>query len=312
MYKYLSLVSASIAAILVFTQPISVNASLLQGFSDKQPHENYTRKKLGSAKELSEFFNEKNYKLGAVRKSKVVPRLFVEQIPKGMRKMEVHEKTSLFIRIMLTNVIKANEAIARDREILQGIISKTATGKELSSEQAAFLKQLEKEYKTEPGNQALLLSRVDTVPPSLAITQAIDESGWGTSRFAIEGNSLFGEHMPAHSSGKFIQAKGAKVKMAAFDTVLQATMAYMHNLNTSRAYHHLREMRAAMRKKQGGNSIDGKLLANALKHYSERGMEYVKNLHSIMRHYHLKELDHAQLDKSGETILIRFGWRLFN
>ena len=150
------------------------------------------------------------------------------------------------------------------------------------------------------------MARVDTIPPSLAITQAIEESGWGTSHFAIEGNALFGEHLPAHSHGKFIEASGAKVKMAAFDTVLQATVAYMHNLNTSHAYRHLREKRSVMRNGDARHSVDGYELANALKHYSEIGMKYVNLLHNIMRHYHLKELDSVYLDKTDKVQHIRF------
>lgn len=298
-------------AVFAFTAIITV-----QVFSDKIPFlennsqayasSNVTHKKFGTADELADFFKDQNYKLDEVRKSKVVPRLFVEQIPGGMRKMEVHKKTSLFIRMLLPNIIRANETIMKDRQALIDISNKVANGGKPSDKETSLVKKLEKIYKSEPGNLKSLLTRVDTIPVSLAITQAIDESGWGTSRFAIQGNSLFGEHLPANSTHKSIQAKGAKVKMAAFDTVLEAAEEYMHNLNTSRAYRHLREMRADMRKKHSGQSVDGKELANALKFYSERGMKYVKDIHNIMRHYHLHDLDAAQLDQKADTILIRF------
>lgn len=265
-----------------------------------------SEKKLNSIHELVELFKASNYQLDKVRKSKIAPRLFVTQIPDGLRKMEVHQKTSTFIRIMLPNVIKANTAIARERETLLAINNKVKDGKSLTPDESTWLKQLEKHYSTESGDWTSLLARVDTIPPSLAITQAIEESGWGTSHFAIEGNALFGEHLPAHSHGRFIEASGAKVKMAAFDTVLQATAAYMHNLNTSHAYRHLREKRSVMRNGDTNHTVDGYELANALKHYSEIGMEYVTLLHNIMRHYHLKELDNAHLDETDKIQYIKF------
>lgn len=263
-------------------------------------------KRLDSAQDLVELFKASNYQLDNVRKSKVAPRMFVTQIPYGLREMEVHIKTSTFIKIMLPNVIKANAEIAQERETLLDLNSKVKDGMALTADEKTWLKQIEKHYNTEPDDWISLLARVDTIPPSLAITQAIEESGWGTSHFAIEGNALFGEHLPAHSHGKFIEASGAKVKMAAFDTVLQATEAYMHNLNTSHAYRHLREKRSAMRNKDAGHTVDGYELANELKHYSEIGMKYVTLLHNIMHHYHLNELDSVHLDDTDKVQYIKF------
>lgn len=277
-----------------------------QKTADNRPDDSVSTRKLNSARELFELFKANGYQLDKVRKDKVTPQLIVTQIPNGLRKMEVHEKTGTFIRIMLPNVIKANEAITRERETLLAINSNIKDGKSLTSYEQTLLDRLEKHYSAKPDDLTSLLARVDTIPPSLAITQAIDESGWGTSHFAIEGNALFGEHLPAHSHGKFIEASGAKVKMAAFDTVLQATAAYMHNLNTSHAYRHLREKRSAMRNGDTGHTVDGHELATALKHYSEIGMKYVTTLHSIMHHYQLKEFDSVHLDKSDKELLIIF------
>ncbi len=277
-----------------------------QKTADNRPDDSVSTRKLNSARELFELFKANGYQLDKVRKDKVTPQLIVTQIPNGLRKMEVHEKTGTFIRIMLPNVIKANEAITRERETLLAINSNIKDGKSLTSYEQTLLDRLEKHYSAKPDDLTSLLARVDTIPPSLAITQAIDESGWGTSHFAIEGNALFGEHLPAHSHGKFIEASGAKVKMAAFDTVLQATAAYMHNLNTSHAYRHLREKRSAMRNGNTTHTVDGHELATALKHYSEIGMKYVTTLHSIMHHYQLKEFDSVHLDKSDKELLIIF------
>ena len=55
-----------------------------------------------------------------------------------------------------------------------------------------------------------LKRRVDIVPPSLALAQAAEESGWGTSRFAIKGNSLFGQW---DFSGKGIKPKEQRAEL---------------------------------------------------------------------------------------------------
>ncbi|MCK4678114.1 MAG: glucosaminidase domain-containing protein [Bacteroidales bacterium] len=140
------------------------------------------------------------------------------------------------------------------------------------------------------------------IPPSLAIAQAIDESGWGTSHFAIEGNCLFGQHTSLHSNGKYIPVKGSNVQMAAFETILQATKGYMHNLNTTSAYHDLREQRAIMR--NSNEHIDGNKLADSESHYSERGEAYVKMIQGFIKNNHLPNLDYVKFENHDQEFSI--------
>ena len=49
------------------------------------------------------------------------------------------------------------------------------------------------EYKVKRGNIDKLKNRMDIIPVSIALAQAAKESGWGTSRFALEGNAIFGQ-----------------------------------------------------------------------------------------------------------------------
>jgi len=147
------------------------------------------------------------------------------------------------------------------------------------------------------------LMRVDTVPPSLALGQAAYESGYGTSRFAREGNALFGQWT---YGGKGMQPKQKRASkgnygVAAYDWPLESVRGYMRNLNTHRAYQKLRDKRAAAR--SNDREPTGDELADTLTSYSERGAEYVRSLKGIMRTNELAVADHATL-QAGPAILI--------
>ena len=140
-----------------------------------------------------------------------------------------------------------------------------------------------------------LLRRVDVIPVSLAIAQAAEESGWGTSRFAQTGNALFGQWTVASDIGIVPEDRedGMTHKIKAFDNLAQSVAAYMRNLNTHRAYREFRQKRQGQR--QWGEALDGHALASTLLRYSQRGDKYVKSIRTIMNANGLRELDGAHL-----------------
>jgi Bax protein len=142
---------------------------------------------------------------------------------------------------------------------------------------------------------AALLRRADVVPPSLAITQSILESGWGTSRFARQGNALFGQRTWSAGTRGMDPQKAEGFKVRAFDSLLGSVEAYVRNLNTSGAYADLRRQRARMR--AADRRIDGYQLAGALTKYSEEGQTYVRKLRGLMRHNGLGAFDAARLHR---------------
>jgi uncharacterized FlgJ-related protein len=142
---------------------------------------------------------------------------------------------------------------------------------------------------------AELLLRVDVVPPSLSLAQAASESGWGTSRFAAQGNSLFGQW----TWGKGLKPTEQRTsslgdyRVAAFDSTAQAAYSYALDLNTGRAYRDLRMERADLRRQ--GLRISGIVLAQTLVKYSERGQAYVDDLKALIRQNRLDDADSAHL-----------------
>ena len=135
-----------------------------------------------------------------------------------------------------------------------------------------------------------LLRRVDIVPPRLAVAQAVQESGWGTSRFAQAGNALFGQHAPVGEGA--IQASGnANVALKAFDTIQASVRDYMRNLNRHRAYRGFRAARAGMRASK--RPLDAVELAGTLGRYSEEGQLYVERLRTVMNMPEVKAAKNA-------------------
>ncbi len=136
-----------------------------------------------------------------------------------------------------------------------------------------------------------LLRRLDVVPPSLALAQAAIESGWGTSRFATEGNNLFGHWCFVEGCGLVPERRpsGARHEVAVFDSTATAVRRYLYNLNTHRAYRPLRTLRAEAR--ADGRALSGLELAGGLARYSERGQPYVRDVRIVIRANDLEAYD---------------------
>jgi Bax protein len=133
--------------------------------------------------------------------------------------------------------------------------------------------------------------RVDVLPPSLVLAQAANESAWGTSRFALEGNSLFGQWCYVEGCGIVPRrrARGATHEVKSFDSVAGTVRAYFNNINTNQSYEYLRELRADMREED--QPIDSMVLAFGLEPYSQRGDRYVDEVQNIIMQNDLHERD---------------------
>lgn len=128
-----------------------------------------------------------------------------------------------------------------------------------------------------------LLARVDIIPVEMALVQAANESAWGSSRFAKQGNNYFGQWCYQKGCGIVPNARseGATHEVQRFDSAAESVQAYMHNINTTRAYTEFRKLRATQRNKE--QPLDAEHLVLGLKSYSERGMEYVRIIQAMIR-----------------------------
>ncbi len=271
--------------------------------------------------EVGELFAKLNYTPEAWEAGiREVPRVYLTTIAPRWRDrvskdVTVLEKKRIFFRALAPLVLHSNEFILRDRARASELRKRLDAGGDISTTDREWLTDLAFAYGVaKDGETALnaasldeLMVRVDIVPVSLALSQCAEESGWGTSRFAAEGNALFGQWSWNGNGIKPQQQREGKgdYRIAAFETPLQSVMAYMQNLNTHPAYAALRTRRAELRMK--GERISGWTLAETLDKYSERGAAYVESLHGIMRVNQLDPADDAFLGDGPTIWLIPIG-----
>jgi len=241
---------------------------------------------------LDSCFTKKQYTLSLIKKEKLVPRIFVKNISPSIKHLNISERKSVFIRIILSNVLKANETLLQKRTKILNLKEK----KQLNKKEQKWLDNWSEKLRVKNHSFSELLIKTDIIPPSLAIIQSIIESGYGTSRFAIEGNSLFGEHFYGKNPENHLKANNSKTRLKSYSSIYDAIWGYMINLNRHPAYKKLRELRAKERKDK--KTISGYQLINTLKAYSQNGNSYTNKLHNMMRQLQLTKLDSLQLETS--------------
>ncbi|HMA52120.1 MAG TPA: glucosaminidase domain-containing protein, partial [Magnetospirillaceae bacterium] len=184
------------------------------------------------------------FDLDAVQKGYIsVPRLVVSSLPPDLERLDAMDaRKNLFLRLMLPAVLAANEQIGADRQHLLQIKAQLVSGVQMSAADVQWVLQMADTYDQADADVDALLKKVDVVPPSLALAQAIEESGWGTSRIARSQNALFGQ---------FGQAASGDWDYKSFASLQEAVSSYMRNLNTHRAYKEFRLSRAKMRATKG-------------------------------------------------------------
>ena len=237
-----------------------------------------------------------------------IPRVYLADVPetwqeRSTKQLSVADKKKLFFRLIAPIVLRINELILEDRTRAKELTRRLAQGQSVTPDDQAWLTALAVKYKVLKSTSERLdsdafpelLLRVDVVPPSLSLAQAASESGWVTSRFAAQGNSLFGQWTWGKGL-KPAQQRSSELgdyRIAAFDSTAQAAYSYALNLNTARAYRDLRLKRADLRRQ--GLRISGTVLAETLLNYSERGQAYVGDLKALIRNNRLDDADDAYL-----------------
>jgi len=244
-----------------------------------------------SASTIEQLFKDTNYTLSDVRDTKLVKPIALSLLPKEMKKIESTKKRkNLFIQIILPLIVEENNKIKLDRRKLFSILNKSKN----SDIEKKWLNKKFKQYGVLNKDLSTLKVRMDIVPTSLAIAQAAKETGWGTSRFALEGNALFGQWT---WSGEGIKPAGADDdathKIMKFKILKSSVRAYQRNLNTHSSYKQFRMARAELRDNR--TKLDSLLLANYLDKYAETGKVYVKIIKQIIKQNNLTDFDDVKL-----------------
>ena len=244
-----------------------------------------------SATTLEQLFKDTNYNLKDVRETKLVKPINLSLLPEKMKMIESTKKRKkLFIKIILPLILEENNRIRIDRKKFFTILNKN---KNTKSEKKWIEKKF-KQYGVVNKDFSTLKVRMDEIPVSLIIAQAAKETGWGTSRFAIEGNALFGQWTYTGEGIKPANSESESTHKVMKFKILQASVrAYQRNLNTHSSYKKFRLARAELRDKN--KNLNSIILADFLDKYAETGLEYVRILKQIISQNNLTDFDDAQL-----------------
>ncbi len=245
-----------------------------------------------SASTIEELFKDNGYDLDTVKKTKLVNvGNQLTKLPKELKNIESPKKRKkLFIKIVLPLIIEENHKIRFDRKKLFEILNKNNT----SSRDKAWVELKFKQYGIKNNDLAKLKIRMDEIPVSLAIAQAAKETGWGSSRFAQEGNALFGQWTWSGEGIKPLEIeKDKKHKVAKFKILKASVRAYQRNLNTHPSYKEFRIERAIQR--DNDEKLDSLKLVNFLEKYAETGKEYTEVLKKIINQNSLTDFDDVDI-----------------
>ena len=247
-----------------------------------------------SAATLEQLFEETNYNLKEIRKKKIVKPISIDLLPKEIKLIEnSKKKKELFIKIVLPLIIEENNRIILDRKRLFSILNKNNN----SVSEKNWLKTKFKQYGVVNKDLTTLKIRMDIVPVSLAIAQAAKETGWGTSRFALEGNAIFGQWTwTGQGIEPLNKGKNQAHKILRFPILRASVKAYKNNLNTHKVYSAFREKRSKLRKRN--RKIKGTDLTDTLDKYAQTGKEYTKILEQIIKQNDLSDFETVQLTNS--------------
>lgn len=253
------------------------------------------------ARTVISLFEEENYNLKDIRDGKAVEPFFLSKLPTGIDKIDnIVDRKKLFIRVILPLIIYENNQIEEDRDYLNQILRE----KSISEEETLWLDKKFIEYKVNNKNIEELKIKMDIIPPSIALAQAAYESGWGTSRFAMEGNSLFGVRTWQKGKGMvpLDRDEEANFEVKTFKIIRASISAYKKNLNTHASYKEFRRARAEQRNNR--NKISGLELAKFLDKYSEIGYEYADRLKKIIEQNSLTDFDDSILSKKKKPNIV--------
>ena len=238
--------------------------------------------------------------LNNVKNNVFIPRMYFPYIPKNINQYEINKKKSVFIAILLPIALRGNELVLEERKLMKIAFS---------TNNIYQIEYFSKKYKVKNFKKinfsslnisqlniikTELLKKINTIPISMLLAQSIIESGWGGSRFAQEGNALFGQWTWKNDDG--IKPKGnlnANFSVKNFNSLLDSVNSYILNLNTHPAYKELRNFRTSQNKLN--KTVTGNDMANFLEKYAEIGFLYVTKVKDMIKKNKLIKFENSKL-----------------
>ena len=262
---------------------------------------------VSETEDIKGYFESQSSKLNPLPAySRLVAPIFIWRLPRDLKGIaKVNHRKKIFIKLLLPLLIRHNIAIAQKRSSVKILIEKPILS--LSIDEYNWLVKTALHYKIfdESISKPIitkeilkeLLNRIDIIPVSLALAQSSLETGWGTSRFSIDGNALFGQWTWKTNKGirPKQRAPGTKHSVLRFSQLAASIEDYTHNLNSSSHYRSFRSKRSALRKADYPIDIWAQNLVKELKKYSSNSEHYILTIKSIIRENQLTDFDNYSL-----------------
>ena len=288
-YLIFLLITSIVLFSLVFNQNIYNKKTVdLNNNSDQD----LTKDNLFSIKIIEEQLSNPKFKIEEIRQNNIIPYVAISNLPDDLKKIKsIKSRKELFIKITLPLIVKENDKLTKLNRKIKKIKSSLDI---ISRDEALWVKELMLEY--EANSLDKLIIKVDSIPVSLALAQAVIESGWGTSRFAYEGNALFGQYIWDNQTSGIVpneRETNAKYKIKSFDTLRESVASYMKNLNTNFHYNEFRLNRFILR--SNNISLDGALLAEYLYNYSIEE-DYINKIKEIIQTNNFNDFENIKIE----------------
>jgi Bax protein len=254
-----------------------------------QPHQN-------DVSTLLARWNDSGFDLQAIRRGAEVPHEFIDQIPVDILDIEnTADRKRVFLSVVLPHILAINHNIQEERSrLIQVMSAREKSGGLRNADDEKWLSALAQKYGVKADDFNELKKRVNIIPPSLALAQGVEESGWGTSRFAREGNAIYGQRIWETGAGiiPVEREAGEKFEVRAFNGISDSIRGYMHNLNSYFAYEEFRSLRDRQTQTK---DVNGHELATTLIGYSERAEKYVETIQTLIQSNRFDNFDKAKL-----------------
>ncbi len=261
--------------------------------SQKINQSDFKTNKILTSKVLEQKLDNKLFDIDYIKKSKKVPNIVISKLPDDFKNIYSSSlRKQLFIKVALPLIVKENDNLILENLKIQKLEKKFNF---IKRQDALWLRKKMEEYEVKENSIGELLIKIDAIPVSIALSQAAIESGWGTSRFASEGNALFGQYVWGEVKGIVPEERSEDEihKIKSFKNLKNSVSSYMKNLNSNFHYDEFRLNRYVMRK--NGLSLDGIYLADFLYNYSTE-KEYPEKIKKIIESNDLDDFDEVRID----------------
>jgi len=270
-----------------------INIPKIQQDTQKINQDDFNQNKILTSDLLEDKLDNRLFDIDYIKKSKKVPNIIIAKLPKDFKDIYSSSlRKEMFIKVALPLIVKENENLISQNLKIENLKNKFDS---INRREALWLRKKMEDYEASSNSIGELLMKIDAIPVSIALSQAAVESGWGSSRFAYEGNALFGQYVWGNGDGIVPKERSEDEihKIKSFKNLKNSVSSYMKNLNSNHHYDEFRLNRYIMRK--NGIALDGIYLSEFLYNYSIEN-DYSEKIKKIIQSNDLDDFDDIRID----------------